>query len=404
MAVGAPPWLTIAGLIVAAAGLGAAGMWGVQTWLVDTAPEPAIVSGTPGMDAVNGFRCAAGLDKTIQVRGVEDGFAPGNDEPARMRPELLQLPYFSDLQDRRVTTLRVRDFDETGSRKILLDHFLVPTDVVSGSLILRLRPRQGDTNDSYRLSREDTRASPDPLESGVFFGSRLRDTENLVTLPDGSLLLIAELTDPAAFQAGGDYTMDTVLDLINDPDTRGIIDVRIGNDTAVDFAALGLCAEPTSARGVTFTEFAGKPLGEDISFLACNEDVASPLCDPYGGDTICTQALPIACYLPGERPMPASLAVSGRASKSYVGGEIRLSPAVAGSQFGTVEAASIFCAARFGNGWRVLSYHEGGGGAVASRSTIPSRARAWVHIRDQPRANCWDRPRRPARVSAASPG
>jgi hypothetical protein len=75
----------------------------------------------------------------------------------------------------------------------------------------------------------------------------------------------------------------------------------------------------------------------------------------------------------------------------FVNGEVRLTKPVRGDSFKELADANRYCAAQFGEGWRVLSNHEGGGGTVISLSNIAPRSRAWVDIRDQRYANCWDR-------------
>ena len=72
-------------------------------------------------------------------------------------------------------------------------------------------------------------------------------------------------------------------------------------------------------------------------------------------------------------------------------GKVRASVPVRGDQFAHLGDANAFCQQRFGPEWRVLSYHEGGGGQVISRSKIVPLTRLLVNIRDQQYGNCWDR-------------
>ena len=76
---------------------------------------------------------------------------------------------------------------------------------------------------------------------------------------------------------------------------------------------------------------------------------------------------------------------------TFVGGEVRLTEPLPAAQFPRLADADKACTARFGADWRVLSYHEGGGGNVISFSKIAPRSRAWINIRDQQYGNCWDR-------------
>jgi hypothetical protein len=145
-------------------------------------------------------------------------------------------------------------------------------------------------------------------------------------------------------------------------------------------------------RGVTFVEHSDKRLGPDMSLLSCALDDTQSMCGPYTGDTLCTQALPLACYKDGANPKPQTLAKANINDANFVGGQVRATEPVAGNRFATIGDADAFCVSKFGPQWRVLTYQEGGGGVVISASQIPARTRLWIDIRDQPRARCWDRP------------
>jgi hypothetical protein len=388
-------WRTVA-LMLMSAVLGAALLGGGLIWLKANDPNlkaTPIASSSPGMDAVEAFRCKAGLVKTIQIRGVEDGFARGNLEPATIRPALMSRPYFKDLASRQITTLRARDFDEFGSMKVLIDHFDVPKNVVSGTLYLRFRTREGDTNDGILMGDYLDGSPGRPFSEGLGFGLRARGVGKATPLADGSSLAILNLDGPEGIIPSSETTSPGIIDFLNQPQRKGAIDVRIGNDTALDFIALGLCSEPQTSKGTTFSEYSTKPLGQNVSFLSCSIDSVAAMCDPFVGDTPCGTALPVACYQLGQRAMTPTIAAAKYDQNYYVGGEVRLSTPSAGEKFRNVSDVSAFCAASFGDGWRVLSYHEGGGGAVLSQSRIPSGIRAWVDVRDQPWGNCWGRPK-----------
>jgi hypothetical protein len=386
-------WWVLVGLCLTSVVIGAVGHWTWQRYSIDPDKHAeAALAPTPGMDAVANFRCAAGLTKTIQIRGVEDGFDLSNDEPATMRPAVAALPYFKALKDRTVSTLQARDFDEPGSRKQLIDHFEVPPNVVTGTLFLRLKTRTGDTNDSVNLKYLALVPPSGQADDQWMFGGRLRDIPLGTVLADQSYLYALSFNDQSKFNRSVQTVTTDLLTMLNNAETNGFIDLVVGNDTAVDFAALGLCSEPALARGMTFSESSMKPFGDDVSFLGCSGDVNNGICDPYGGDTLCSTEMPVACYKPGELPMPDLVNADPATARAYVGGEVRASPAVPGAQFATSAAASAYCATTFGPGWRVLSYREAGGGGVIARGTIPAKTRLWVDISDQPRANCWGRP------------
>lgn len=70
-------------------------------------------------------------------------------------------------------------------------------------------------------------------------------------------------------------------------------------------------------------------------------------------------------------------------------------PGVAGFLLTSLEDANARCAASLGAGWRLASFHDGGGwelhGQVLLGTLADRRYRAWVFIGDQP-GNCWDKP------------
>jgi hypothetical protein len=101
-------------------------------------------------------------------------------------------------------------------------------------------------------------------------------------------------------------------------------------------------------------------------------------CNPYQGDTSCRTELPVLC---------------ARDAQGGDGYALGTSRAVAGFLLTGRDDGDARCRADFGNGWRMASFHDGGGWRVeASRlvgTAVDSQRRAWVAIGDQ-RGNCWD--------------
>jgi hypothetical protein len=89
--------------------------------------------------------------------------------------------------------------------------------------------------------------------------------------------------------------------------------------------------------------------------------------------------------------VPTGLEKAGLGDAYGAGGEIRMTRPVAGKSLATLADANQYCSSQFGAGWRVLDYHDGAGGAVATYSAIAPKIRGLVNVRDQPYANCWDR-------------
>jgi hypothetical protein len=124
-------------------------------------------------------------------------------------------------------------------------------------------------------------------------------------------------------------------------------------------------------------------------------DVGCMGCDPYSGDTVCTQSRPLLCIY---QPSPSFAVPLGMPNSDvyhrWSGGVIATTPSVAGNTFHCRADADDYCSAQFGAGWRVAEFHDGWGwnfrayGGTVNAPSIPS-SRFWVHINDQP-ANCWN--------------
>jgi hypothetical protein len=100
-------------------------------------------------------------------------------------------------------------------------------------------------------------------------------------------------------------------------------------------------------------------------------------CNPYAGDTSCRTELPLLCARPaGAEPLALGTA-----------------PGVAGFLLASRADADARCAQALGPGWRLASFHDGGGWEVQAERAggVPADTgrRAWVAIDDQ-RGNCWD--------------
>jgi hypothetical protein len=129
-----------------------------------------------------------------------------------------------------------------------------------------------------------------------------------------------------------------------------------------------------------------------------------PNCDAYQGDTFCAEKRPVLCINKNAAfTKPAHLGLLVDAQHGWASGVIATSPAVAGSAFANAIDASNYCKAEFGAGWRVAEFHDGTGwNFTAYGDSGPQRSngspaqkleeRFWVHIKDQPNANCWGNP------------
>lgn len=111
-------------------------------------------------------------------------------------------------------------------------------------------------------------------------------------------------------------------------------------------------------------------------------------CNPYTGDTSCTEYRPILCSKPDGSPVPPGLTPDFY--NGWKQGHIGLTLPVQGSQLTGLAAADRLCRHYFGPGWKIAEFHHSGGGwNWWAYGNIKSDQRFWAYINDQP-ANCWD--------------
>lgn len=345
---------------------------------------------TPGMDLVDSVKCDAGLTRIVEVRGREDGFSRDGEEPARIDPRLLADGYYRDFLGGTHAVAQLRDYDEQGSDKVLLDYFELPPAIASLRLVFRYKTFPGFENDAVQLG--DLFVDPASTSQSVntVFVQGISDQSSLSKLADSSRLV---MLNPAILK-NRDVRQSNYHfgDFLKNPSRPNQLDLSIGDDTSIDFAALITCQEPLQQRGITFAENHIKIAGPDVSWLSCNNDQSLPGCDPFSGDQVCSSPTPLGCYRPGTRKPDSSLVKRvGPYIDAFAGGEVRITEPVPGNQFATLGQANAFCRQHFGDDWRVLSYHEGGAVGLITYSKIAPKTRLWIDIRDQRRANCWDR-------------
>lgn len=339
-------------------------------------------------DQASAIRCERGLTRIELIGGVEDGFAANGTEPARIRPARLPNAYLETVAAAQSGAIQLREYDEGGQDKLLIDHFDVPRDIVSGAVVLRIRTTGGSANDGLKLGNlneldfADGFSKTDPYSHTIKAEAETPDAAQSGTVMVVPLEALKE--NPRAGFKGN------FIDFLNRADRPDAIDFEVDDDTAVDVAILVLCQKPQIARGTSMTEYRSKFAGADVSFLSCFLDKTQAPCNPFEGDQLCTAAMPVACYKPGSR-VPAGLEAAGLGQGFSPGGEVRLTQPMAAGTLATRADADRLCSGQFGTAWRILEYHDGAGGAIATYSDIAPKTRAWIDVSDQRYANCWDR-------------
>lgn len=143
------------------------------------------------------------------------------------------------------------------------------------------------------------------------------------------------------------------------------------------------CAE--AAKGMTWRRLATHPLTGTLR-VGCGKE-----CDPYRGDTLCSQPLPLLCIKkegPGfPLPAPAKVNTASRYNR-WSGGVVATTSAVVPPS--TLTAANGKCVQELGSGWRVAEFHDGWGWSFQAFGGVgdPTQ-RFWVHINNKPDGNCW---------------
>lgn len=324
--------------------------------------------------------------------GREDGFSRTSEEKSKIRTELLEMPFYQELSEDRHAIFQHRDYDEGGDDKMLIDSFQMPRGILSGIFVTRLKTTGNSNSDTLGFGNLEWTDGPDGRAGDTLYGIPIIDSESgkLNVDADGIFQVDVETISnnliagkaPARF-----------IDYVNSISRNDAIDLHLQDDTMVDFAAFALCQQPQDTRGTTLVEMARKSSDSRLSWLSCAEDFRQASCNPFSGDHICRVAIPIACYKEGNRAKPANLDRLRIPEDAFVGGEVRMSRSVRPDSFNTQADANGFCAGEFGQGWRVLTYHEASGSRVVSFSDIAPRTRALIHVGDREYGNCWDRPK-----------
>ncbi|HXH94315.1 MAG TPA: LamG domain-containing protein [Thermoanaerobaculia bacterium] len=184
---------------------------------------------------------------------------------------------------------------------------------------------------------------------------------------------------------------DTVLDEV-EVFNRALTQVEV--QSILTAGSAGKCI-PAQKKGMTWIHTASNAVAGTIT-VGCSG------CDPYLGDTVCTQQLPLLCiYKPTPPPTSPFQVVPPGVNNSnqynlWSGGVVATTPPHVGT-FAHSTDATAYCQAQFGPSWRVAEFHEGWAwnfqayGGTVSAPAVPS-TRFWVHINDQPAANCWQTP------------
>ncbi|XBQ16950.1 MAG: hypothetical protein ABL308_03515 [Oceanicaulis sp.] len=374
----------------------AVGAWGVLRVIPPEPPEP--YAGMTGMEILEAHACHRAESKQIIVRGVEDGFSPDGDERAVIR-EALRTP----LAERR----GLAGYDHPGLDGHFIDHLNIPAHTAAGLVVIALRPNGGGwENDAAVIGNLTDWATGARAELRRLAGTTiLQSNERDGWTWTGRFLVV----DLKAVQLGdwllnaeGDRTLHrhealpaTLLDYVRGHDQTAPLDIRVYDDMSVDFVGAALCLEPRPRRGLTWNLVSSidfEPSGT-VVFISAPDSPGETQSNPFSGNTLCSEARPLLCFLDRRDPVPEiDRVLLERAGAIWSGGEVRATDPVRGDQFATLADARAFCAEAFGDEWRVAAFHDGNhpGRLQAYGEMEDPHPPVWVDIRGQPHATCWE--------------
>lgn len=352
------------------------------------APVAVPLSSSPLMDALNQYNCRIAETKHIIMGGYEDEYAPGNEEinsPGSLRDFMVSRT------GSRGSVAVTRGYDEAGHDNAFLERFdNFPTGLAHGFVAIRLKPLGRLNNDSITIGQLE---DGDNLSHVSGFGFA-----NLDLNPwwhwDADILYahLSELPFRTYFYSDGrpkPSRHDTVLSYIKE----GLhpVDFIIKDDTMVDAIGFALCTEPKTKAGNTFLV---KPLSDTILALSCNPlDGGLDHCNRYAGDTVCSQALPLACFREGEDSIPDGVSKTNKFIWSWTGGTLKFTEPIQGNSLKSQADGHALCQSRFGTDYRMSNTHDGfQSQSISAYGTPPQSETVWVDSNLEPYGNCWPRP------------
>ncbi len=160
----------------------------------------------------------------------------------------------------------------------------------------------------------------------------------------------------------------------------------VQDDTSVLSARLEYTCAPRK-KGLTFGLYPQNTV-TGMATPACQGSPGAanppgPDCNPYEGDTYCTEQRPLLCMKSAGLSAPPGGA--GNWSGNVIATTAPMLPPT------TLTGANSACAA-FGPGWTVAEFHAGGGWKFGAYGDYGNHGiRAWVDVNDQANGTCWTR-------------
>lgn len=377
-------WLILSMLLVSLATF----CW-VSIGILELGRTENVASRVTGMGILQDHACQRAEVKHVTVRGIEDDFSTTGIENTEPHPRLKDLPV--RIESSRVQLVRKANFDDLQADTQFWDYLPIPSRTASGIIVIKIKSVGDTTTDSLEIGDFSTRfVNVHPSRTRMY----AQEIRNLVSSGDWKQqgdIFWAALAD-LELNTGGN-----LIDLIASSKELRVLDVSLGDDTAVDFIGIAACEPPDRSNGVTL--FRIRPLpgsGESYVAFDCQPDVKDESgCNPFIGETPCSRELPLLCVADRQAPGPrfSHVPQGYMTERMWSGGEFAATTPVRADKFATIADADAYCAASFGSDFRAAEWHLAGSGwrfSGFSRMSLP-QGRFWIDIRGQPYGTCWKR-------------
>ncbi len=331
-----------------------------------------------GMALIEAYACQPGETKRVTIRGVEDNFAPGNNEPATMHPRLRNARLMREAPP--------TNFDGTQPDHSVVDHFEFAPNTATAIVVVRAKPLGDDANDGINIGNLASRVFGAKQTDTPFRADRFGKMGGTGPWHRSGEIVWASIGNVELL------TGETLLDLVRASGDSLIVDIEVTDDTAVDFMAVAACEHPPAPAGTTVlhVDWLAR-MNRALAFFDCK---AMADCAPYIGNRPCTDELPLLCFADRHLPAPhIDLPDPSIVTRNWSGGEVAATPPVRAKSFRTIAEADARYANHFGKEWRVAEWHLAGRGHAFAAMTGGRKfaGEYWIDIRGAPYGACWKR-------------
>ncbi|MEP0189996.1 MAG: hypothetical protein ABJP70_06485 [Erythrobacter sp.] len=341
-----------------------------------------------GMEALDTYQCRKAETKQIILGGIEDNYT--SDGEAAVAISAKHSFVAKRIGPKGALTVD-RNYDESGFDRFFLDSVEVPTKATSGLFVLGARSLTKTSNDSLNVG--DIESMWEATHNASYLFGR---PEEFPAWTASRNVFAARLSDmtfgKGRFHDNGepfkrDY--ENLLDFItSSPNEMRLVDVLLGDDHIVDFFGIAVCLPPEKEMGLTLRAVTHQ-IDPNYVNLGCKDANGENSCDPHAGDTLCSAALPLACFKPGDEPIKEPFARANMQSK-WTGGQVKFTAPIVGASLTNGAQVHAVCRKEFGDGFRAATHQERANSIqFFAKGAPPPVKKAWIHAKTEPYGNCW---------------